>query len=84
MALFHQEDPQQEQQQPDIANVEDAEAEAEAPVEVVDPKVAEMAAAMERVTLEEPAKVYKGSAGKPIKVTSNYIRLVYLFPPPVS
>ena len=80
VALFHHEDPQLEQP-PDIANVEDAEAEAEAPVEVVDPKVAEMAAAMERVTVEEPANVNKGSAGKTIKVTSNYIRLVDLFPP---
>ena len=83
MALFHHEDDQPEQQA-DIANVEDAEAETEAPVEVVDPKVAEMAAAMERVTVEEPAKVYKGSAGKTIKVTSNYIRLVDIFPPPIS
>ena len=76
VALFPDEDPQLEQR-PDIANVEDAETEAEAPVEVVvDPKVAEAAAAMERITVKEPAKVKKGSAGKTIKVTSNYIRLV--------
>ena len=83
MALLHHEDPQLEQQ-PDIANVEDAEAEAEEPVETVDPKVAEMAASMERITVEEPAKLYKGSAGKTIKVTSNYIRLVDLCPPSCS
>ena len=77
MALLHHEDPQLEQQ-PDIANVEDAEA--EELVETVDPKVAEMAASMERITVEEPAKLYKGSAGKTIKVTSNYIRLVDLCP----
>ena len=62
------------EERPDIANVEDAEA--EVPMEVVDPKVAEAAAAMERITVEEPPKVKKGTAGKTINVTSNYIRLV--------
>ena len=76
VALFPDQDSQVEQRS-DIANVEDAETEAEAQVEVVvDPKVAEAAAAMERITVKEPAKVKKGSAGKTIKVTSNYIRLV--------
>ena len=63
-------------ERPDIANVEDALVEAEVQVEEVDPKVAEAAAAMERVTVEKPANVNKGSAGKAIKVTSNYIRFV--------
>ena len=67
---------QQLEERPDIANVEDAEVEAEVQVEEVDPKVAEAAAAMERVTVEKPANVNKGSAGKAIKVTSNYIRFV--------
>ena len=65
----------QVEQESDIANVEDA---VEDAVEV-DTKVAEAAAAMERITVEEPAKVKKGSAGKTIKVTANYIRLVDLF-----
>ena len=74
VAIFPDEDPQLEPR-PDIANVEDAET--EAPVEVVvDPKVAEAAVAMERITVKEPAIVKKGSAGKTIKVSSNYIRLV--------
>ena len=67
----------QVEQRSDIANVEDAEAVEDA-VEV-DTKVAEAAAAMERITVEEPAKVKKGSAGKTIKVISNYIRSVDLF-----
>ena len=74
VAIFPNEDLQLEQRS-DIANVEDAETEAQVEV-VVDPKVAEAAAAMERITVKEPAKVKKGSAGKTIKVTSNYIRLV--------
>ena len=53
--------------------------EAEVQVEEVDPKVAEAAAAMERVTVEKPANVNKGSAGKAIKVTSNYMRFVDQF-----
>ena len=83
VALFPDEDPQDQlYPRPDIANVEDAE---EPPAEeLVDPKMAEAAAAMERITVEEPAKVKKGGAGKVIKVTSNYIRLVDLCPPSCS
>ena len=77
MALFPDEDPQDQlDPRPDIANVEDAE---EPPAEeLVDPKMAEAATAMERITVAEPPKVNKGSAGKTIPVTSNYIRLVDL------
>ena len=76
--LVSVQDQQEEErpERPDIANVEDALVEAEVQVEEVDPKVAEAAAAMERVTVEKPANVNKGSAGKAIKVTSNYIRFV--------
>ena len=78
VALVSVQDQQLEErpERPDIANVEDALVEAEVQVEEVDPKVAEAAAAMERVTVEKPANVNKGSAGKAIKVTSNYIRFV--------
>ena len=76
--LVSVQDQQEEErpERPDIANVEDALVEAEVQVEEVDPKVAEAAAAMMRVTVEKPANVNKGSAGKAIKVTSNYIRFV--------
>ena len=69
---------QQAELRSDIANVEDAVEDAEASGQV-DRRVAEAAAAMERVTVEKPANVNKGSAGKAIKVTSNYIRFVDLF-----
>ena len=79
--LVSVQDQQEEErpERPDIANVEDALVEAEVQVEEVDPKVAEAAAAMERVTVEKPANVNKGSAGKAIKVTSNYMRFVDQF-----
>ena len=69
----------QVEQRSDIANVEDAVEDAVEEEVEVDTKVAEAAAAMERITVEEPAKVKKGSAGKTIKVISNYIRSVDLF-----
>ena len=68
---------QQAELRSDIANVEDVVEDAEASGQV-DRRVAEAAAAMERITVAEPPKVNKGSAGKTIPVTSNYIRLVDL------
>ena len=74
--LQDQQDQQDQQvhQKSDIANVEDAVEDAVEP-SGVDRKVAEAAAALERITVEEPAKVERGSAGKTIKTSLNYIRL---------
>ena len=63
------------QAESDIANVRDAETEAEARSEQIDDKVAAAAVAMERVTVEEPPKVKMGTAGKSIPVTCNYLTL---------
>ena len=71
---------QQVDQKSDIANVEDAVEDAVEP-SGEDRKVAEAAAALERITVEEPAKVKRGSAGKTIKTTLNYIRSVELRSP---
>ena len=72
--LLQDQQDQQVHQKSDIANVEDAVEDAVEP-SGVDRKVAEAAAALERITVEEPAKVERGSAGKTIKTSLNYIRL---------